>query len=109
MTDTVSSSFHMTRHVVRVAAMWFAFSSLTYAIWQIPNWDGPVRPFVWIGMSMYWIQLPGILVHGPHGGYGDWRDPAIVIPVTSLFYATIHLAISVFRVARRPDFGAPAA
>ena len=40
-----------------------------------------------LGEALYFILLPRILLHGPHGGLGDWRDPVLTVAAAGLIYS----------------------
>ena len=88
----------------RIFLIWLGISSVEYALWQAPVWDGLPTHFSWVAKFLYGFQVPGMLVHGPHGGFGDWRDPAIVVPVTAYFYTLctwlLVLALRQYAVGR---------
>ena len=74
----------MKRLVWRVAIGCLSLSAMLYAALLVLPWD-KVRSqaTLIVVLPLYYLQFPGIVVHGPHGGYGDWRDAAIVIPVNA--------------------------
>jgi hypothetical protein len=77
-----------------IVLVWLMISALSYLVWQGPLaserfWSNHMT-FIEV---IYYFNLPGLMVHGPHGGYGDWRDPGIIIPSTGLFYAAVHFAL----------------
>ena len=83
----------MRKTLLRIWVGWFVVTAAAYALWQVPNWDGAPSWTLALGTALYWFQLPGMSLHGPHGGYGDWRDPAVIIPTTAIVYAIITTAI----------------
>jgi hypothetical protein len=86
----------------RVVLAWLVITAVDYALWQGPDWDHAPRVLQALVIVLYYYQFPGILIHGPHGGYGDWRDPAIVIATTTLFYVgCTFVLIAVWRSLRR--------
>jgi len=92
----------------RVVLPWFLVTVLAYALWQGPNWDQASQELQTLGFFLYWYQLPGLIIHGPHGGFGDWRDPAIIVPITTLFYSGCTLGLGLVwgtfkRALRRKD------
>jgi len=78
--------------LLRIWVGWFIATAAAYALWQLPDWDLTSSWTLPLGTALYWFQLPGMIVHGPHGGYGDWRDPAVVIPSTAIAYAVLTTA-----------------
>ena len=83
----------------RSSAIVVAIGLLVTTVAQIGlRWPPMEKAPLAVAYGFYTLLWPGIQIHGPHGGYGDWRDPVIVIVASTLCWSgLVVVAITVFR------------